>query len=241
MDGRGDVEVISLSEESRKDPAARADMLNAADLAILCLPDDAAREAVAMIENTDVRVIDASTAHRTDADWTYGFPELEGAQAGVIAASRRVTNPGCYALSSVAMIHPLVAAGVLPADHPVTINAVSGYSGGGRRMIESFEDKGAPDYTDEAFRVYGLSLAHKHVPEIQSRSGLTHRPLFMPSVGRFRQGMIVQLPLQLWSLPGTPSAEDIHGVGIPMHGSGDSLNVAATAAVMLYEAMRQRK
>jgi len=212
LDGRGDVEVISLSEESRKDPAARADMLNAADLAILCLPDDAAREAVAMIENTDVRVIDASTAHRTDADWTYGFPELEGAQAGVIAASRRVTNPGCYALSSVAMIHPLVAAGVLPADHPVTINAVSGYSGGGRRMIESFEDKGAPDYTDEAFRVYGLSLAHKHVPEIQSRSGLTHRPLFMPSVGRFRQGMIVQLPLQLWSLPGTPSAEDIHGV-----------------------------
>ena len=212
LDGRGDVEVISLSEESRKDPAARADMLNTADLAILCLPDDAAREAVAMIENTDVRVIDASTAHRTDADWTYGFPELEGAQAGVIAASRRVTNPGCYALSSVAMIHPLVVAGVLPADHPVTINAVSGYSGGGRRMIESFEDKGAPDYTDVAFRVYGLSLAHKHVPEIQSRSGLTHRPLFMPSVGRFRQGMIVQLPLQLWSLPGTPSAEDIHGV-----------------------------
>ncbi|MBL4690601.1 MAG: N-acetyl-gamma-glutamyl-phosphate reductase [Rhodospirillales bacterium] len=212
LDGRGDVEVISLSEESRKDPAARADMLNAADLAILCLPDDAAREAVAMIENTDVRVIDASTAHRTDADWTYGFPELEGAQAGVIAASKRVTNPGCYALSSVAMIHPLVAAGVLPADHPVTINAVSGYSGGGRRMIESFEDKGAPDYTDEAFRVYGLTLAHKHVPEIQSRGGLTHRPLFMPSVGRFRQGMIVQLPLQLWSLPGTPSAEDIHDV-----------------------------
>lgn len=212
LDARGDVEVIGLPEETRKDPAARADMLNAADLAILCLPDDAARDAVAMIENPEVKVIDASTAHRTNADWTYGFPELNADQADAIAASKRVSNPGCYALSSVAMIHPLVAAGVLPADFPVTINAVSGYSGGGRRMIESFEDKNAPDYTDEAFRVYGLSLAHKHVPEIQMHGGLTHRPLFMPSVGRFSQGMIVQLPLQLWSLPGSPEAQDLHGV-----------------------------
>ena len=212
LDQRSDVEVISLPEDRRKDSAARSEILNSADLAILCLPDDAARDAVAMIENADTRVIDASTAHRTHPDWAYGFPELNAGQADAIAASTRVTNPGCYALSSVAIIHPLVAAGILPADHPVTINAVSGYSGGGRKMIESFEDKAAPDYTDEAFRVYGLSLAHKHVPEIQMHGGLTHRPLFMPSVGRFSQGMIVQMPLQLWSLPGSPRAEDLHGV-----------------------------
>lgn len=212
LDTRGDVEVLSLAQESRKDPAARADMLNAADLAILCLPDDAAREAVAMIENPEVKVIDASTAHRINANWTYGFPELNAAQAEAITTSKRVANPGCYALGSIAMIHPLVANGVLPADHPVTINAISGYSGGGRSMIASFEDKNAPDYTDEAFRVYALSLAHKHVPEIQVHGGLTHRPLFMPSVGRFSQGMIVQLPLQLWSLPGRPKASDLHGI-----------------------------
>lgn len=208
---RDDVEVVSLGDDRRKDPAARAEMLNGCDLAVLCLPDDAARDAVAMIENPDVKVIDASTAHRVDPDWIYGFPELDTGQAEAIGAAKRVSNPGCYALSSVAVIHPLVAAGILPADHPVTINAVSGYSGGGRKMIESFEDENAPDYTEEAFRVYGLSLEHKHVPEIQTRSGLTHRPLFMPSVGRFSQGMIVQVPLQLWPLPGKPTARDLHG------------------------------
>ena len=137
---RDDVEVISLGDELRKDAGARADMLNSADLVILCLPDDAARDAVAMIENPDVKVIDASTANRVNPDWAYGFPELGADQGAVIAAAKRVTNPGCYALSSVAMIHPLVTAGVLPADHPVTINAVSGYTGGGRKMIESFAE-----------------------------------------------------------------------------------------------------
>jgi len=209
---RDDVEVISLPEDRRKDAGARAEMLNAADLAILCLPDDAARDAVGMIENPDVRVIDASTAHRTDAAWTYGFPEWDAGQAAAIAAATRVTNPGCYALASVAMIHPLVTAGILPSGHPISINAVSGYSGGGRKMMESFEDENAADYTLEAFRVYGLSLQHKHVPEIQAHGGLDHRPLFMPSVGRFSQGMIVQLPLSLWSLPDTPSAGDVHAV-----------------------------
>ncbi len=208
---RDDVEVIGLSYALRKDSGARAEMLNAADLAILCLPDDAARDAVAMIENPDVKVIDASTAHRVEAEWAYGFPELDAGQAGVIEAAKRVANPGCYALSSVAMIRPLVAAGILPPDHPVTINAVSGYSGGGRKMIESFEDVNAPDYTEEAFRVYGLSLSHKHVPEIQVHAGLDHRPLFMPGIGRFSQGMIVQVPLALWSLPGKPTAGDLHG------------------------------
>ena len=208
---RDDVEVVSLGEEKRKDSAARAEMLNGTDLAILCLPDEAAIEAVAMIDNPDVKVIDASTAHRVDPDWVYGFPELDSGQAEAIAASKRVSNPGCYALSSVAMIRPLVTAGILPEGYPLTINAVSGYSGGGRRMIESFEDKNAPDYTEETFRVYALTLSHKHVPEIQVHAKLDHRPLFMPSVGRFSQGMIVQMPLQLWSLPGQPSPQDLHG------------------------------
>lgn len=211
LDARDDVEVVGIADEKRKDSAARAEMLNGADLAILCLPDDAARDAVAMIENPEVKVIDASTAHRTDPGWVYGFPELDAAQSGAIAAAKRVANPGCYALASLAMIRPLVTAGILPEDYPLTLNAVSGYSGGGRRMIESFEDKNAPDYTEEAFRVYALSLEHKHVPEILAHGGLTHRPLFMPSVGRFAQGMIVQMPLQLWSLPGEPAAQDLQG------------------------------
>ncbi|MDA1089595.1 MAG: N-acetyl-gamma-glutamyl-phosphate reductase [Proteobacteria bacterium] len=207
---RDDVEVISLSDDTRKDSGARADMLNGADLAILCLPDDAARDAVAMIDNPDVKVIDASTAHRVHPDWAYGFPELDADQVVAIEAAKRVTNPGCYALSSVAIIRPLVTAGILPADYPVTINAVSGYSGGGRKMIESFEDVNAADYTEEAFRVYALSLQHKHVPEIQVHANLDHRPLFMPSVGRYSQGMIVQVPLALWSLPGKPTSQDLH-------------------------------
>lgn len=208
---RGDVEVVSLPEAERKDAAARAGMLNGCDLAILCLPDAAAREAVGMIENDDVRVIDASTEHRVADGWVYGFPELNDGQNGQIAAAKRVANPGCYALASVAMIHPLVSAGLLPAGHPLTLNAVSGYSGGGRKMIENYEDPGKSDYTEATFRVYGLGLEHKHVPEIQLHGGLETRPLFVPSVGRFPQGMIVQLPLQLWALKGKPSAKDVHG------------------------------
>ena len=180
LEGRADIEVVSLTEAERKDPAARAEMLNGCDLAILCLPDDAALEAVAMVENPDVKVIDASTAHRDD-------------------------------ITSVAMLVPLIQAGLLPKDHRVTINAISGYSGGGRRLIESYEDKDSPDHTEAPFRVYGLGLEHKHVPEIEAHSGSGVRPLFVPSVGRFSQGMIVQLPLQLWALKGKPSAKDVHG------------------------------
>lgn len=220
--GRGDVEVVSLPEAERKDAAARAEMLNGCDLAILCLPDDAARDAVEMIENDDVRVIDASTAHRVADGWVYGFPELKAGQNGQIAEAKRVANPGCYALSSVAMIHPLVSAGLLPAGHPLTLNAVSGYSGGGRKMIESYEDPDSSDYTEATFRVYGLGLEHKHVPEIQLHGGLKTRPLFVPGVGRFPQGMIVQLPLQLWTLPEKPSPGDVHGV-LSGHYGGQAL------------------
>jgi N-acetyl-gamma-glutamyl-phosphate reductase len=210
LSARRDIELLHLSDADRKDPARRAEMLNAADVSILCLPDDAAREAVSLIDNRSARVVDASTAHRTAEGWVYGFPEHRPERPAEIAASQRVANPGCYALGAVSMLHPLVEAGLLPADHPVTINAVSGYSGGGRKLIAAFEDPEAPDATDADFYLYGLDLEHKHVPEIQKHGSLTQRPLFVPSVGSFAQGMIVSLPLQLWSLPGKPKPGDIH-------------------------------
>ena len=210
LEGRADIELLRLPEGARKDPGARAEMLNAADLAVLCLPDDAAREAVAMVENPGTRLIDASTAHRVDPDWVYGLPESDAEQSKRIAGAKRVTNPGCYALSSVALLHPLVAAGLVPAETPISINAVSGYSGGGRQMIERFENPDRPDAIAAPFRAYALGLTHKHVPEIQRRSGLALRPLLVPSVGRFRQGMIVQIPLHLGALPGRPRAAELH-------------------------------
>ena len=205
------IELLSLPQDQRKDTARRLAMFEAADIAVLCLPDAAAREAAAMIgDNAAIRVIDASTAHRTHDDWVYGFPEYEDAQPRRIAEARRVSNPGCYAVTAVAILHPLVAAALLPADWPLTINAVSGYSGGGKGMIADFEDAASPGYTQAALQFYALGLDHKHVPEIEALSGLTHRPLMTPSVGRFRQGMIVQVPLQLWALPGRPRPSDIH-------------------------------
>ena len=208
--GRADLDFISLGETERKDPARRREALNDADAVILCLPDDAAKEAVAMIANNTTKVIDASTAHRTADGWTFGFPELDAGQADRIAAAGRVSNPGCYAIASISILNPLVGAGLVPADWPVTINAISGYSGGGKAMIAEFEDKAAANYTELPFRVYGLSLAHKHVPEIQKWSGLSTRPLFVPSVGRYYKGMIVQVPLQLDALPGKPTVEAVH-------------------------------
>jgi len=208
--GRKDVSMLSLPYEDRRNVDARREMLNRADIVILCLPDDAAIEAVSMIENPDVRVIDASTAHRTAEGWVFGFPEYDAAQRQRVAEARRVSNPGCYAVASISLLHPLVGAGLLPADWPVTINAVSGYSGGGKSMIAEFEDTSSASYTEAPFFVYGLTLKHKHVPEIQKHGGLTNRPLFVPSVGRFAQGMIVQIPLQLWALPGTPTPAKIH-------------------------------
>jgi N-acetyl-gamma-glutamyl-phosphate reductase len=207
---RCDIELLHLEAEERRDPVRRTEMLNAADLSILCLPDPAAREAVAMVEGGSARIIDASTAHRTALGWTYGFPEYEASRPGEIAKSSRVSNPGCYALGAISMLHPLVTAGLLPADHPVTINAVSGYSGGGKRLIAAFEDSDLPDATDSDFYLYSLDLEHEHVPEIQMHGLLTQRPLFVPSVGRFAQGMIVSLPLQLWALPGSPTPSHLH-------------------------------
>jgi N-acetyl-gamma-glutamyl-phosphate reductase len=210
LSGRRDLELLSLDPDRRKDPAARADRLNSADVAILCLPDEAAREAAALVENSSVRIIDASTAHRTAEGWTYGFPELAPGHRDVVAGARRVSNPGCYATGAVALLRPLVDAGLVPATWPVVINAVSGYSGGGKAMIEEYEDEKAPSFTRSAYRLYALGLNHKHVPEIAAHARLGRRPLFAPAVGRYARGMIVEAPLVLDALPGSPGLGALH-------------------------------
>ena len=202
------VALKSLPAAYRKDAKARRDMMAEVDLVILCLPDDAAREAAAMADELGdamPKLLDGSTAHRVDPDWTYGFPEMAEGQAERIAAARKVANPGCYPTGAIALIRPLVDAGILPRDYPVTINAVSGYSGGGRQMIEAHDHEGGP-----AFELYALGLEHKHVPETQLYGGLTRRPIFVPSVGHFRQGMLVSVPLHLDTLPGKPSGTDLN-------------------------------
>jgi len=207
--GREGLSLITLSDAERKDQAARKGALNSADVVILCLPDEAAREAVSLIDNPETRVIDASTAHRVADGWTYGFAELEPDGYQRIAAAKRVSNPGCWATGFLAIARPLVRAGLLPADFPVTANGVSGYSGGGKSMIAEFEDEGSADYTQSVSRIYGLNLSHKHIPEMQKHAGLSHPPLFEPSVGRFYRGMLVEVPLQLWALPAKPVPRDI--------------------------------
>lgn len=207
LEGRRDIALVTLAPERRKDPAARAEALASADLAVLCLPDDAAREAVAMADalpDGGPRLLDASTAHRVAPGWVYGFPELSPDQAEAIRTARRVANPGCYPTGAIALLRPLVDAGLIPPDHPVTINAVSGYSGGGRAMIEAYESGRAPP-----FELYGLGLEHKHLPEIQLHARLARRPIFVPSVGNFRQGMLVSVPLHLDELPTRPKAADL--------------------------------
>jgi N-acetyl-gamma-glutamyl-phosphate reductase len=208
--GRGDLELVSIDPAKRKDAGARAELLNRADMVILCLPDEAAREAVTLIENPNVKVIDPSTAHRVSPGWVYGFPEMEPGQRAAIMAAKRVSNPGCYSTGAIALLRPLVRGGLVPADWPITVNAVSGYTGGGRAMIAEFENEAAVGYTKVPYRIYATGLEHKHVPEMQARIGLTHRPLFAPAVGRYAQGMIVEIPLQLGALPGRPTPGDIH-------------------------------
>lgn len=209
LQGRTDLHVVTLPAEHRKNPQSRAAAINACDIAVLCLPDDAARDAAASITNPDVRVIDASSAHRTHPDWVYGFAQMSDAQKQRIATARRVSNPGCYPTGAIGLLRPLLEAGLLPRDYPTSINAVSGYSGKGRAGVDEFE---GPDVAQAVpFQVYGLSLAHKHVPEIQQYSGLSERPVFIPAYGAFRQGIVLTIALQTRLLPPGVTGTDLHG------------------------------
>ncbi|MEJ7933418.1 N-acetyl-gamma-glutamyl-phosphate reductase [Sphingobium sp. AN558] len=205
--GRPELSLIVIDEKDRKDARARRAALNDADVVILCLPDDAAREAVALIDNDRTRIIDASTAHRVADGWTYGFPELEPGQAERLAGARFVTNPGCWPTGFLALVRPLVLAGLIPADWPVTVSGASGYSGGGKAMIAEYEGAGS---APTGFRAYGLGLAHKHAPEMLRYSGLSLPPLFAPAVANAYRGMLVEVPLHLRALPGAPAVEDVH-------------------------------
>lgn len=205
--GRNDLTVLSIPADKRKDIATRAALLNEADIAILCLPDDAAKESVSLITNATTRVIDASSAYRVNPDWAYGFPEMDKGQSDRIANARFVTNPGCYPQGPIATIRPLIEAGILPASFPITVNAISGYSGGGKPMIAEYEAAGA-DASE--FMPYGLTFNHKHVPEMTQYSKLANAPLFVPAVGDYAQGMVTFVPLQLGQLDKVPTGAEIH-------------------------------
>jgi N-acetyl-gamma-glutamyl-phosphate reductase len=205
--GRRDIEVLSIEADKRKDLSERKRLLNAADVAILCLPDDAAKESVALIENDRTRIIDASTAHRVAEGWAYGFSEMDHNQAGIIAASKRVANPGCWPQGAIATLRPLIEAHVIPADYPVTVSGISGYTGGGKSMIADYENAG--EGANE-FMPYGLTFKHKHLPELKTYARLESLPLFTPAVGNFAQGMITVVPLQLAMAADIPTGKQLH-------------------------------
>ncbi|WP_022686975.1 N-acetyl-gamma-glutamyl-phosphate reductase [Sphingomonas phyllosphaerae] len=229
LDSRRDVKLVTLDESRRKDDAARAEAINAADVVILCLPDDAARDAVAMIANDHTRVIDASTAHRTAEGWTYGFAELDPDQAEKIATARFVSNPGCYPTGFLALVRPLVRAGLLGADALLSVNAISGYSGGGKSMIAEFEG----GETITAFRPYALALAHKHAPEMRRHAGLEHAPIFQPAVARAYRGMVVQVPIHLAQLARPATLTDVAEVLASAYDGGRVVRFAHEAATVV--------
>lgn len=225
------LEIRSIDPERRKNRAARQALMHEVDLLVLCLPDEAAREAVALAAELGAeapRILDASSAHRVAPGWVYGFPELAPAQADAVREAKLVSNPGCYPTGAIALLRPLVDAGLVPADHPLTINAVSGYSGGGRTMIEAYEQGTAP-----AFELYGLGLAHKHVPELMRYARLARRPIFVPSVGNFRQGMLVSIPLHLDALPGKPRLADLERTLASHYRGAGCVSVVAQAGERL--------
>jgi len=235
--GRRDLQVISIDPERRKDPAARAEMLNAADAVVLCLPDEASKEAVKLVTNDRTVIIDASTAFRVDPQWVYGFPEMADGHRVMLQRSRRISNPGCYPTGFIGLTAPLVSGGLIPAPAPITVNAVSGYTGGGKGLIEEFSVS-PPETTHDAFRTYGLTLAHKHVAEMTRYSGLAHPPVFAPSVGRYAQGMIVEVPLQLWSLPGAPTPKMLREALADFYQGEKFVTVASEAEIATLQKQR---